>query len=171
MPSASGSILGSNITYVALNPVNKCIMLKCYTYIHTGNNHGSWFPLLYAHLNVQAIWRINKWNNERHVWEHKLCGYFPKSIWQKLDSAFVWIIPKILCTAVFCVNTFHSENLGRFRRLHQTSAVIQYFICVSALHLWYGCRCYRARLPPIVRLPPGSLALERDFPQGGGVSL
>jgi hypothetical protein len=44
----------------------------------------------------------------------------------------------------------HSANLGWFHRLHQTSAVWQYLICVSALHLWYGCRCYRsiASLPP-----------------------
>jgi hypothetical protein len=42
------------------------------------------------------------------------------------------------------IEKWHSANLGWFRRPHQTSAVWQYLICVSALHLWYGCRRFTA---------------------------
>jgi hypothetical protein len=40
--------------------------------------------------------------------------------------------------------SYHSANLGWFRRLHQTSAVWQDLISVSALHLWYDCRRFTA---------------------------
>jgi hypothetical protein len=38
----------------------------------------------------------------------------------------------------------HSTNLGWFCHHHQTSAVWQYLICVSALRLWHGSRRFTA---------------------------
>jgi hypothetical protein len=66
---------------------------------------------------------------------------YPKDPWFSLLNAVLLAKKQSLpILNVLGLTRPHSANLGWFRRLHQTSAVWQYLICVSALHLWYGCR-------------------------------
>jgi hypothetical protein len=92
---------------------------------------------LYLHL-----WSITSPDFKQDCLKSDKMLKFKLSVTTCFYNRYLWGDRYALLVTVLCRK--QSANLGWFRRLHQTSAVWHYLICVSALHLWYGCRRFTA---------------------------